>query len=141
MLGVHHVAAPKSHLYHSCCTVILMVLATTFTAVVVLVLQCHNSPRPDNGLRVQMLLSEGFLGFYRGFMPVLAGVLPATMIYFSAYEAGKRSVPPRYGPAGDLAVGAFAQLTAGFVFTPVDIIKERMQVETASIGFSTMLLI
>jgi len=37
-------------------------------------------------------------------------------------------VPPKYGAAGDLAVGAFAQLTAGFVFTPVDIIKERMQV-------------
>lgn len=29
---------------------------------------------------------------------------------------------------GDMAVGAIAQLTAGVVFTPVDVIKERMQV-------------
>jgi hypothetical protein len=30
--------------------------------------------------------------------------------------------------AGDMATGAFAQVLAGVVYTPIDIVKERMQV-------------
>lgn len=33
-----------------------------------------------------------------------------------------------WGMAGDMAVGAAAQLMAGVVFTPIDIVKERLQV-------------
>ena len=33
-----------------------------------------------------------------------------------------------HGMAGDMAVGVWAQLVAGVVYTPIDIVKERLQV-------------
>lgn len=33
-----------------------------------------------------------------------------------------------WGLGGDMLVGACAQLTGGLLFTPVDVVKERMQV-------------
>jgi solute carrier family 25 citrate transporter 1 len=76
-----------------------------------------------------MLLREGPPSLYRGFGAVLLGVLPANAAYFGGYEAAKGLVPPGWGAAGDMATGAAAQLLAGAVYTPVDIVKERMQVQ------------
>ena len=81
--------------------------------------QCHS---------VQVARSEGLPGFYHGFGAVLSGVVPATALYFGGYETGKRLVPASYGVLGDMLVGCYTQAIAGIVFTPVDIIKERMQV-------------
>jgi hypothetical protein len=39
-----------------------------------------------------------------------------------------------WGLAGDMCVGACAQLTGGLLFTPVDVVKERMQVRHNGIG-------
>lgn len=80
----------------------------------------------------QVYIHEGVQGFYRGFLPVLAGVLPASMLYFYAYETAKKLISGRLGTPGDFVVGCAAQLSAGLVFTPVDVIKERLQ---ASLGF------
>ncbi len=77
---------------------------------------------------VQVAKSEGLFGFYRGFGAVLSGVVPATALYFGGYESGKRLMPADYGILGDMLVGCYTQAIAGIVFTPVDIIKERMQV-------------
>lgn len=82
--------------------------------------------RRPNFLQIWQL--EGAAGFYRGFLPVLAGALPATMVYFYSYETAKATLAARAGPASDFATGAIAQLAAGVVFTPVDVIKERLQV-------------
>ena len=54
--------------------------------------------------------------------------MPATALYFGGYESGKRLMPADYGILGDMLVGCYTQAIAGIVFTPVDIIKERMQV-------------
>ena len=62
---------------------------------------------------------------------MLAGVLPASMVYFYTYEAAKKLIAGRFGAAGDFAVGSAAQLSAGFVFTPVDVVKERLQASFA----------
>ena len=75
-----------------------------------------------------MAKTEGLFGFYRGFGAVLSGVVPATALYFGGYESGKRLMPADYGILGDMLVGCYTQAIAGIVFTPVDIIKERMQV-------------
>lgn len=72
--------------------------------------------------------AEGLAGFYRGFGAVLSGVVPATALYFGGYESGKRMLPPDCGMLGDMLVGCYTQAIAGIVFTPVDVIKERMQV-------------
>ena len=77
---------------------------------------------------LQVGRSEGVRGFYRGFGAVLAGVAPATALYFGGYESGKRFLPANAGIAGDMLVGCYAQALAGIAFTPIDIIKERMQV-------------
>lgn len=77
---------------------------------------------------LQVGKSEGIRGFYRGFGAVLAGVVPATALYFGGYESGKRFLPSHAGIAGDMLVGCYAQALAGIAFTPIDIIKERMQV-------------
>ena len=81
-----------------------------------------------NAISLQVARSEGLAGFYRGFGAVLSGVVPATALYFGGYETGKRIVPAGYGMAGDMLVGCYTQAIAGIIFTPVDIIKERMQV-------------
>ena len=53
------------------------------------------------------------------------------MAYFGGYELGKAMVPPDSGIVGNMATGAIAQLIAGVVFNPIDIIKERMQVQVS----------
>ncbi|KAL3144186.1 hypothetical protein ABBQ32_003968 [Trebouxia sp. C0010 RCD-2024] len=77
----------------------------------------------------QVVRAEGLSGFYRGFGAVLSGVVPATALYFGGYETGKQLIPAGYGFLGDMLVGCYSQAIAGIVFTPVDIIKERMQVQ------------
>lgn len=71
---------------------------------------------------------EGLPGFFRGFGAVAVGTAPGQAAYFGGYECGKMIVPERYGLLGDMGVGCIAQLFAGVAFTPIDIIKERLQV-------------
>lgn len=75
-----------------------------------------------------LIRSEGAFGFYRGFGAVAGGAVPAQAAYFAGYEFGKRTVPEDAGIAGDMATGCIAQVIAGVAFTPVDILKERLQV-------------
>lgn len=89
------------------------------------------NPKPS----VQVAAAEGAAGFYRGFGAILAGVVPASAAYFGGYESGKLLVPAGAGVAGDMAVGVWAQLVAGVVFTPIDIVKERLQARRAKGGW------
>ena len=57
------------------------------------------------------------------------GSLPGNVAYFGGYEIGKALIPPGAGMVGDMAVGAVAQIIAGAVFTPIDVVKERLQVQ------------
>ena len=77
----------------------------------------------------QILATDGPRGFYRGLGAVILGPGPASAVYFGAAEAA-RSTLPRLGvppPAIEPLVGVVAQLAAGAAFTPVDVIKERLQ--------------
>ncbi|GAX77421.1 hypothetical protein CEUSTIGMA_g4866.t1 [Chlamydomonas eustigma] len=78
---------------------------------------------------LKILRKDGPQGLYRGFPVAAAGSIPANMAYFGGYELGKSLLPAGMGVSGDLAVGAVAQMVAGMVFTPVDVIKERLQVQ------------
>ena len=80
---------------------------------------------------MQIARDEGLLGYYRGFSVILAGVIPANMAYFGGYELGKSLVPRDSGMVGHMATGAIAQMIAGVVFNPIDIVKERMQVQVS----------
>ena len=76
-----------------------------------------------------MWRSEGPGSFYRGFSAVMWGVVPANIAYFGGYEVGKRCIPADWGIGGDMAIGAVAQVLAGVIYTPIDVVKERMQVQ------------
>lgn len=71
---------------------------------------------------------EGLSGFFRGFGAVALGTVPGQAAYFGGYECGKLIIDQDHGMLGDMAVGCIAQLIAGVAFTPIDIIKERLQV-------------
>ena len=77
---------------------------------------------------MQLAATEGLAGFYRGFGAMLVGLVPASMAYYGGYESGKALIPAKHGVLGDMAVGIWAQLVAGVVYTPIDIVKERLQV-------------
>lgn len=79
------------------------------------------------GSSAALLRTEGLRGLFRGFGFVALGVAPANAAYFCGYELGGLLAPPGYT---DLARGLGAQLLGGVVYTPVDLIKERMQVQS-----------
>lgn len=78
--------------------------------------------------------SEGVRGFYRGFGTIILGTIPAQALYFGGYELGKQVFPRSWGVFADLGTGCLAQLVAGVAFTPIDVVKERMQVQTMMRG-------
>ena len=77
----------------------------------------------------QIIATDGPRGFYRGLPAVLLGAGPASAVYFGAAEAARSSYTRLGVPAAatEPLVGLVAQLAAGAAFTPVDVIKERLQ--------------
>ena len=91
--------------------------------------------------------TEGIRGWYRGFGAILVGGTPGTMVYLCSYEMIKKrlsaissSSTSTTGTAssnGDnnesfvvhFASGMLAETIACIVYVPVDVIKERLQVQ------------
>lgn len=83
----------------------------------------------------KVLHAEGMHGFYRGFGAVMGGVPLASAMYFGGYELSKRSIEQDWGPtAAYIGAGVVAQAAAGLVYTPTDLVKERLQVQSMSRG-------
>ncbi|CAM0951580.1 unnamed protein product [Alopecurus aequalis] len=86
-----------------------------------------------------ILRREGPLAFYRGFATSLAGTVPARALYMGALEATRSAVGPAMlslgapEPAASAVAGAAAGLTAAVaaqvVWTPVDVISQRLMVQ------------
>jgi len=66
-------------------------------------------------------------GLYAGFGAVAAFAPFASGAYFIGLESGSRWFGE--GAAGAAATGAWAQALAGVVYTPMDVIKERLQTQ------------
>jgi solute carrier family 25 citrate transporter 1 len=70
-----------------------------------------------------------------GFGAVLSAVPAASAVYFGGYELSKRAVArsaagDALGASGTYVLcGLVAQAAAGLVYTPMDVVKERMQVQ------------
>ena len=81
--------------------------------------------------------AEGVRGLYRGFLVTFAASAPGSCLYFTAYETIRAGLGGVVG--GSYAENTVVHLAAGFlaeavscvVFTPLDVVKERMQVEPA----------
>ncbi|XP_066388657.1 uncharacterized protein [Miscanthus floridulus] len=89
-----------------------------------------------------ILRRDGLRGFYRGFGASLAGTVPARALYMAALEATKSSVgsaavrlgvsEPTASAVASAAAGVSAAVAAQVVWTPVDVMSQRLMVQTAA---------
>ncbi|XP_022875377.1 mitoferrin-like [Olea europaea var. sylvestris] len=80
-----------------------------------------------------ILKSEGPIGFYRGIGAMGLGAGPAHAVYFSVYEFCKKRFS-RGNPNNHLAhavSGVFATIASDTVFTPMDMVKQRLQLSSS----------
>lgn len=86
--------------------------------------------------------TEGIKGFYRGFGAILVGGTPGTIIYLCSYDIVKTKLSNNFfTPKNDTSTskngeflvhftaGMLAETIACLVYVPVDVIKERLQVQ------------
>mmetsp|Transcript_104087 Transcript_104087/g.315941 ORF Transcript_104087/g.315941 Transcript_104087/m.315941 type:complete len:294 (+) Transcript_104087:84-965(+) len=73
--------------------------------------------------------SEGIGALYRGLGAVLVGAAPAQGLYFGGYESAKALLGAGQSGVGNFAAGVCAQLCGSICWVPMDVIKERLQVE------------
>ncbi|KAG8073671.1 hypothetical protein GUJ93_ZPchr0006g45094 [Zizania palustris] len=119
------------------------VSAALYPAVVVkTLLQVAPPPQGATATAAAILRRDGLRGFYRGFGASLAGTVPARALYMAALEATKSSVgsaaislgvsEPAASAAASAAGGVSAAIAAQVVWTPVDVISQRLMVQTSS---------
>lgn len=85
--------------------------------------------------------TEGVRGFYKGLAAVLVGGVPGVCIYMSTYELSKQylnqnSVCANYTFLSYLSSGMIAEAVCCAVFVPVDVVKERLQVQSNQLHYA-----
>ncbi|KAJ1297562.1 hypothetical protein BS78_01G386200 [Paspalum vaginatum] len=76
----------------------------------------------------------GALALYRGLPAMALGAGPAHAVYFSVYEFAKSALTERLGPnnpAAHAASGVLATVASDAVFTPMDTVKQRLQLTSS----------
>ncbi|KAL3497437.1 hypothetical protein ACH5RR_040169 [Cinchona calisaya] len=91
-----------------------------------------------------ILRNEGLRGFYRGFGTSLMGTIPARALYMGALEMTKSNVGSATVQLGlseayastvaNAAAGLSAAMAAQLVWTPVDVVSQRLMVQGACCG-------
>eukprot|EP01120_Amphizonella_sp_Union-15-10_P008067 TRINITY_DN2825_c0_g1_i1.p1 TRINITY_DN2825_c0_g1~~TRINITY_DN2825_c0_g1_i1.p1 ORF type:complete len:331 (-),score=43.98 TRINITY_DN2825_c0_g1_i1:44-943(-) len=86
---------------------------------------------------LKILKHEGWRTFYKGFGIVVTFTIPAHAFYFLGYEAGKRYIQPskpiqQKGPLVHFLSGLIAEVCGAVVWTPMDIVKQRLQTQSKS---------
>jgi solute carrier family 25 iron transporter 28/37 len=77
-----------------------------------------------------IMKKEGPLGLYRGIGAMGLGAGPAHAVYFAAYETLKERFGGNksgYHPVAHAFAGAGATIASDAVFTPMDVVKQRLQ--------------
>lgn len=80
-------------------------------------------------------LREGIAGFYRGVTISTIIGCPATCLYFSTYEITRRQLSKisyfnKHSSISDFVGGFSAEIVSCLLWVPIDVIKERMQVQS-----------
>ncbi|XP_057525011.1 uncharacterized protein LOC130804560 [Amaranthus tricolor] len=121
------------------------VSAALYPAVVLKTRQQVNlAPIPCSRMASLMLTQEGPRSFYKGFGTSLMGTIPARALYMAALEVtkssiGKASLRVGFSEASSATIanavaGLSASMAAQLVWTPVDVVSQRLMVQTN--GFS-----
>jgi hypothetical protein len=71
--------------------------------------------------------AEGAMALYRGFGVTFWMSAPASCVYFSSYEAAKDAFGG--GVMAHLGAGLLAEALSCTLYVPIDVVKERMQVQ------------
>jgi len=90
------------------------------------------SGRPANLAEVlrEIAREQGGLGFMRGCSAIATGCIPAHIALFSSYELSKQQLLSGVGehePLRAAACGAAANICHDAILTPMDLVKQRMQ--------------
>lgn len=111
--------------------------------VVVLKTRQQISPTPISCFKMSFAIMrhEGFRGFYRGFGTSLMGTIPARALYMAALEVTKSSVGTVTLKLGysdttamaiaNAAAGLSSAMAAQLVWTPIDVVSQRLMVQSA----------
>ncbi|XP_057535572.1 uncharacterized protein LOC130813732 [Amaranthus tricolor] len=103
--------------------------------------QVGNHPPRTGSFRTSITIvrSEGFRALYRGFGTSLMGTIPARALYMTALEVTKSSVgsttirlgvaEPTAAAIANAAAGVSAAVAAQLVWTPVDVVTQRLMVQ------------
>jgi len=67
----------------------------------------------------------GLVRLFRGIQTMVVGCIPAHAVYFSSYEATKSTLKNHW--YGDMIAGGIASIGHDVIMTPLDTIKQRMQ--------------
>jgi hypothetical protein len=80
----------------------------------------------------------GIRGLYAGFGTAFFGSAPAACMYFTVYEAAKRAFNPvAPGPfTRDICAGFTAEAVSCLLWLPIDVVKERLQVQRLTEGYA-----
>ncbi|KAF3195984.1 hypothetical protein TWF225_000336 [Orbilia oligospora] len=72
--------------------------------------------------------------YYRGLLPSTVLVTPAISVYLTIYRQSKASLIPHFGDTTTtyLLAGTTAELASSFVWTPLEVIKSRLQISSTS---------
>ncbi|XP_020582096.1 mitoferrin-1 [Phalaenopsis equestris] len=94
---------------------------------------CSSAPAGLRHALTSIFRLEGPLGFYRGIGAMGLGAGPAHAVYFFVYEKAKvylsRGNPNN--PATHAASGVLATVGSDAVFTPMDTVKQRLQLKSS----------
>jgi len=88
-------------------------------------------PPSTTALILRIIREEGWTRLYAGFGTV-AVAAPARALYFAGYEFSKRQGDKLLGPnhpATAFLSGPIAQLSGSLLWVPMDVVKERLQVQ------------
>ena len=81
-----------------------------------------------------ILKTDGVIGFFRGVTAMAIGAAPAHGLYFATYEVVKNALGANeagHHPLATSVAGAAATTVSDFFQTPLDVIKQRLQLDTA----------
>ncbi|KAL5728668.1 hypothetical protein ACHQM5_001726 [Ranunculus cassubicifolius] len=119
-------------------------VSATLYPVVVLKTRQQVSQTQVSSIRtgVSILRHEGIRGLYRGFGTSLMGTIPARALYMTALEVTKSNVgiatvrlgfpEPTAALMANAVAGLSAAMAAQLVWTPVDVVSQRLMVQGAN---------
>ncbi|EPS43682.1 hypothetical protein H072_2378 [Dactylellina haptotyla CBS 200.50] len=81
------------------------------------------------------VFSVPFRTYYRGLLPSTVLVTPGIALYFTSYRQSKSMLIPHFGDGTItyLLAGTIAELASSFVWTPLEVIKSRLQISKTAV--------